>query len=132
VQVSHVRSNDNDIGFHVSRTGVPVVVKASYFPNWRVKGAEGPWRLTPNLMVVVPTSHDVRLHYTRTSVEWVGIVVTLLGIAGAVGLARWRPAPAPDPRGPRGERDGDPAASTPDEADVHRDRGDSAHQPAIA
>ena len=35
---------------------MPVVVKTSYFPNWEVQGAEGPYRLAPNLMVVVPTS----------------------------------------------------------------------------
>ena len=44
------------LSFDVSRTGVPVLVKISYFPNWQVAGAAGPWRVTPNLMVVVPTS----------------------------------------------------------------------------
>ncbi len=39
----------------------PVLVKVSYFPNWHASGADGPWRVTPNLMVVVPTSHDVTL-----------------------------------------------------------------------
>lgn len=93
VTVSDVHTTDSSVRFHVSRTGVPVVVKASYFPNWKASGASGPWRLTPNLMVVVPTSHDVSLDYTRTGVEWLGIVVTLLGLAGLVALARWHPAP---------------------------------------
>ena len=30
--------------------------RSSYFPNWEVKGAEGPYRVTPNLMVVIPTT----------------------------------------------------------------------------
>jgi hypothetical protein len=63
-------------------------VKISYFPNWQVSGAQGPYRVTPNLMVVVPTSTHVELTYGRTWVEYVSYTATLLGIAGLVLLAR--------------------------------------------
>ena len=43
------------ISFHVSRIGVPVLVKISYFPRWHATGATGPYRVSPNLMVVIPT-----------------------------------------------------------------------------
>ena len=39
----------------------PVLVKMSYFPNWQVSGASDIYRVTPNLMVVVPTSNHVTL-----------------------------------------------------------------------
>jgi hypothetical protein len=87
VTVSRVHETDDAISFHVSRPGVPVVVRTSYYPNWVASGAEGPWRLTPNLMVVVPTSRDVNLRFERTSVEWAGIVATILGMGGVVALA---------------------------------------------
>ncbi len=61
VTVSSIRSTDNQVSFHVSRIGVPVLVRVSYFPSWHATGAQGPWRAEPNLMVVVPTSHDVTL-----------------------------------------------------------------------
>ncbi|MDQ1519923.1 MAG: hypothetical protein QOI55_996, partial [Actinomycetota bacterium] len=77
--------------FHVSRTGVPVVVKSSYFPNWQATGANGPWRLAPNLMVVVPTERDVALTYGVTGVDWLGRLGTLLGIVGLVLLVLWKP-----------------------------------------
>ncbi|MGH9281660.1 MAG: hypothetical protein ACRD0S_01850, partial [Acidimicrobiales bacterium] len=51
--VSRIRTDDDRISFDVTRTGTPVLVKASYFPNWEASGAEGPWRVTPNLMVVI-------------------------------------------------------------------------------
>jgi hypothetical protein len=89
VHVSHVHSTDNSISFDVDRTGVPVVVNESYFPNWRADGADGPWRATPNFMVVVPTSHHVTLHYATTTTEWLGRFLTLVGIAGLVLLALW-------------------------------------------
>ena len=56
-QVTAVTQTDSTVSFHVSRVGTPVLVKVSYFPNWHVTGGDGPWRVTPNLMVVVPTSH---------------------------------------------------------------------------
>ena len=55
VRVTDIRTDDDSISFHVSRTGVPVMVKASWYPNWEADGAHGPYRATPNYMVVVPT-----------------------------------------------------------------------------
>jgi hypothetical protein len=37
------------------------VVKISYFPRWHAIGATGPYRVSPNLMAVVPTVKDVSL-----------------------------------------------------------------------
>ena len=84
VHVSDITTSatDGSISFHVDRTGVPVVVKVSYFPNWQAIGAEGPWRAAPNLMVVVPTSHEVVLHYGTTGVDVAGWVITAGGVAG--------------------------------------------------
>ncbi len=82
VKVSKIRSDDDSVSFHVSRVGVPVYVKTSYFPNWKVDGANGPYRATPNYMIVVPTKHDVELHYGRTGIEWLGFLGTLAGIGG--------------------------------------------------
>src|SRR5581483_947023 len=89
VHVSNVHSTTDSISFDVDRTGVPVLVKESYFPNWRADGADGPWRSTPNFMVVVPTSHHVTLHYATTKVEWLGRFLTLVGLAGLVLLFLW-------------------------------------------
>jgi hypothetical protein len=89
VDVSHVRTTDHSVSFRVSRTGVPVMVKTSYFPNWTVSGADGPWRATPNFMVVVPTSHEVRLDYSTTTAEQLGRAGTVAGVFGVAGLALW-------------------------------------------
>jgi hypothetical protein len=93
-KVTEVVSGDSSLSFHVSRIGTPVLVKISYFPNWQATGALGPYRVTPNLMVVVPTSHDVTLNYGTTSVNELGDFLTLLGVlALALPLPllwRWR------------------------------------------
>jgi hypothetical protein len=89
VAVSNVRTTDHSVSFRVSRTGVPVIVNTSYFPNWTASGASGPWRATPNFMVVVPTSHQVRLEYSTTTAERVGRAGTAAGLLGVAGLAVW-------------------------------------------
>ena len=82
--VSDVVRSDHSISFSVDRTGSPVLVRTSYFPNWSASGADGPYRVTPNLMVVVPTGTEVRLSYGHSAVEWVALLITLGGLA-AVG-----------------------------------------------
>jgi hypothetical protein len=105
-KVSDVRIGDESISFHVSRVGTPVLVKTSYFPNWHASGAQGPWRTMPNLMVVVPTSHDVTLTYGSTPASRLGAAATLLGIVLLVVPVGWRWWARRRPRGP-------PAARTP-------------------
>ncbi len=92
VRVTRVHESVDRIAFHVSEINKPVVVRTSYFPNWEAHGANGPYRLAPNLMVVIPTSHDVSLTYGLTGVDWLGRIITVLGLAGLVLLVRWKRA----------------------------------------
>ena len=66
VHVSDVKVHEESMSFDVDRVGVPVVVNTSYYPNWQASGAKGPYRVTPNLMVVIPTSKHVTLNYGAT------------------------------------------------------------------
>jgi hypothetical protein len=97
--VSNIVTGTDTIDFDVDQVGTPVLVKTSYFPNWQADGADGPYRVTPNFMVVVPTSNHVHLHYGKTSVEYIAWGLTLLGIALTILLARRPPLrmPAPAP-----------------------------------
>ena len=85
-RVTDISQTDTTVSFHVSRVGTPVLVKVSYFPNWHASGADGPWRVTPNLMVVVPTSHDVTLSYGGSSADTLGLLATLAGVILLVAL----------------------------------------------
>ncbi|MEA3215449.1 MAG: hypothetical protein QOJ19_1605 [Acidimicrobiia bacterium] len=82
--ISNVKSTESGVSFNVDQQtlGSPVLVKTSYFPNWHVKGAKGPYRVMPNLMVVVPTSTTVKLSYGYTPIDALGWGLTLLGLAG--------------------------------------------------
>jgi hypothetical protein len=87
-QVSDVVEHNASIDFNVSRIGVPIAVTISYYPNWQVSGAEGPYRVSPNLMVVVPTSHHVHMWYGETPVDYSGWALTILALVGLVVLVR--------------------------------------------
>ena len=57
--------------------------------------------MTPNLMVVVPTSHEVSLNYGTSAADTLGLLSTLLGLAALVllfvvpAVRRWRSAASP-------------------------------------
>ena len=87
-EVYGVSTTTDSISFHVTEVGVPVLVKTSYFPNWRVENGRGPYRVAPNLMVVVPEATQVTLHYGRTAVEVLALVITGLGLILALVLLR--------------------------------------------
>ncbi len=86
--VTFIATSDDSISFDVDRTGIPMLIKASYFPNWQVTGADKVYRVTPNLMVVIPTSNHVRLHFGRTPVDFLGGSATALGIFGLAWFGR--------------------------------------------
>ena len=87
VTVTKVKVETQSISFHVSRVGIPVLVKISYFPRWHATGATGPYRVSPNLMVVVPTSKNVSMVYGSTpALLWGNIVSDAATVAGLVTL----------------------------------------------
>jgi hypothetical protein len=110
-KVTNIETDDDDISFDVDRVGSPVLVKVSDFPNWQASGAKGPYRVTPNLMVVVPTARHVSLHFGRTNVDYLAILLTLVGIGGLVLLAGSSVIPMPEPR--RRERRRAPQSGAP-------------------
>ena len=97
IVVTDIVSGPQSISFHVSRIGVPVLVTISYFPRWHATGATGPYRVSPNLMVVVPTSHNVSMVYASSGAnEWgdrISQLTALLGLVTTIfAVRRWRKA----------------------------------------
>ncbi|MFZ4812803.1 MAG: hypothetical protein ACOYL9_15800, partial [Ilumatobacteraceae bacterium] len=51
-EVADIVDDGDTISFNVSVPGVPVLVRESYFPTWKAEGADGPYRVAPNWMVL--------------------------------------------------------------------------------
>lgn len=73
---------DEEIRIHTNRPGHPLLVKVSWHPRWRAEGADGPWLVSPALMLIIPRQPEVRLVYGRNWADNVGAAGTL----GALGL----------------------------------------------
>jgi hypothetical protein len=84
VVISNVNIGDESVRFSVDKIGVPVLVRVSYFPNWKVDGATGPYRVAPNMMVVIPTSTTVNMHYGWNMIDYVAYLLSFAGIAWIV------------------------------------------------
>ncbi|MEM9747810.1 MAG: hypothetical protein AAF945_14025, partial [Actinomycetota bacterium] len=81
VEVTNVDIDQQSLSFSVDQVGVPIMVKISYFPNWQVSGADGPYRAGANHMVVVPTDTEVELTYdSRSALDWFFYLLTAAGI----------------------------------------------------
>ncbi|MCL4354365.1 6-pyruvoyl-tetrahydropterin synthase-related protein, partial [Patescibacteria group bacterium] len=72
----NIISGKDYVEFDVKAVGLPYIVKTTYFPTWRVKGAYGPYLVSPSYMMVVPTEKHVKLYFTYGFVDWLGIAFT--------------------------------------------------------
>ena len=67
------------IEFTTTPVGVPHIIKVSYFPNWKAIGAEGPYLVSPSLMMVIPTQSNVTVYYGMTYANIIGVALSILG-----------------------------------------------------
>jgi hypothetical protein len=88
VSITNVDIGEESVKFDVDRTGVPVLVRVSYFPNWKVSGAQGPYRVAPNMMIVVPTSTSVTMEFQPSLVDRFAYLLSIGGIVAAVVMFR--------------------------------------------
>ncbi len=86
---------DEEIAITTNRPGHPLLVKVSYHPRWRAIGADGPWLVSPSLMMVIPWENECRLVYTgRDRSDYLGLALTGLTLAPWIGHLVRRKAPS--------------------------------------
>lgn len=71
---------NEEIGFKTNCPGIPHIIRISNFPNWKVDGAEKIYLVSPSFMLVFPEKEEVRIYYDNTLIDWIGILLTLIGI----------------------------------------------------
>jgi hypothetical protein len=70
-----------------NRVGHPLLVKVSYHPRWRAVNADGPYLVSPALMLIVPRAEQVTLTYAgRDTSDVLGTALSL----GALAFLGWR------------------------------------------
>jgi tetratricopeptide (TPR) repeat protein len=84
------RLGPEEIRIRSERPGHPLLVKVSYHPRWRAIGADGPYLVSPALMLVVPRETESRLVYAPHWSDRAGAALSLAGVGGALWLAAGR------------------------------------------
>jgi hypothetical protein len=77
--VKEMEVSDRQIRFKTRALHEPHIIKMSYFPNWKVKGAKHVFHVTPNFMLVYPEQEEVTLYYGSLPVDILGRALTFLG-----------------------------------------------------
>jgi hypothetical protein len=79
------RLDSESLTIRTSRPGHPLLVKIAYHPRWRAEGADGPFLVSPGMMLVVPKQTEVRLRYAaRTAADWIGLALSAAGLGWLV------------------------------------------------
>jgi len=86
--ISETFSNEK-LEFDTTAIGVPHWIKISYFPNWHVEGADGPYLASPSMMMVIPRQGHVTLYYGRTAANTIGQTLEVFGWLIVLGLSVW-------------------------------------------
>ena len=69
-----------EIIIRTSAPGVPLLIKISYHPNWKVEGADRVYLASPSFMLIFPNSEKVRLYFGKTFWNYFGNAFTVLGV----------------------------------------------------
>ena len=56
------------------------------FAGWRVEGGVGPVEIAPGFMGIVPTGARVTLTFRPTWAEWMGTLLSVVGLLALVAL----------------------------------------------
>ncbi len=74
----HITKNtDTALEFTTKALYAPHIIKISYFPDWQVKGAYGPYLVSPSFMVVFPYQNNVLLEFKPGPIDITSYILSL-------------------------------------------------------
>jgi uncharacterized membrane protein len=73
--------SNEEIKIRTNCIGIPLLVKVSYFPNWKVEGADKIYLASPAFMIIFPNSENVRIYYGVDLIDILGIIITIIGVS---------------------------------------------------
>jgi tetratricopeptide (TPR) repeat protein len=79
------------IRFRTSCPGRPHIVKVSYFPRWRATDGSPVMLVSPAFMMVVPRGEYFELTYGRNAIDWLGLFISIVGLAILIVCSLSRP-----------------------------------------
>ena len=71
---------EEDIRIENATPGIPLLIKISYHPNWKVEGADQIYLASPSFMLIYPRDGSVRLYYGKTWPDYLGALLSVTAI----------------------------------------------------
>lgn len=78
--VEITKITNDSLSFNTQCLNQPHLIKISYFPGWQVKGATGPYLISPSFMMVIPFQNEVSLRYFYNTWDILGLVITVISL----------------------------------------------------
>lgn len=78
--ITNEKINDQELEFQTNCIGKPHLIKVSYYPNWKVTGADEIFLASPGLMLIIPKQENIRLYYGTSSIELFAQILSYLGL----------------------------------------------------
>ncbi|MFH8092645.1 MAG: hypothetical protein QXM38_01735 [Candidatus Aenigmatarchaeota archaeon] len=79
-KIENVIIENEKISFDTNCTGKPHIIKVSYFPNWKVKGAKKIYMVSPAFMLIYPEQNHIELYYGFVLSDIIGIFLSIIAI----------------------------------------------------
>ncbi len=71
---------EEEVLINTSCIGIPLLIKISYHPDWKVEGAEKIYSISPSFMLVYPERTNVRLKFSKRPIGYLGDYFTLTAL----------------------------------------------------
>jgi len=90
LNITDFKLENNKISFITNQPNKLHLIKVSYFPNWTIYDGEGPYRITPSFMAIVPYSNNVEINFEKTNMENFLSVISFLCLVMSIYLILFR------------------------------------------
>ena len=87
LNIKNLSITNSTISFSTNLPNQLHLIKVSYFPNWEIINGEGPFRVSPSFMAVIPYDNEVVLKFTNTRTENIFNIISIIFLIFSVTLA---------------------------------------------
>ena len=87
VSITGLTVTSDKIKFSTDKPNELHLIKISYFPNWEIVNGEGPYRISPSFMAVVPYSENVEINFVKTKLESFSFYIALFSLLLFISLS---------------------------------------------
>ncbi len=82
--ITDLNIENNSITFKTNKPNQLHLIKVSYFPNWKIKNGQGPFRISPSFMAVIPYEEFVEIKFELSNIEKALNLISILTLFGAL------------------------------------------------